>query len=167
MIKSKRLPGIVFIFFFGVYLFSCTRSPKEGKEEAKEVVEETAPAVSPYPSLSNEEITKLYSITEKVDMIFYSLPMSINQDDAKSAKNTVLYISPAPAQMKSPCKPLGRLSWISQGVIIKEADIYCDKGCQYFIFMKDNKPDVANEMSESGVVFFNQIITQAAQQRPK
>lgn len=100
-------------------------------------------------------------------MIFYNLPMSVNQDDAKSAKNTAMYISPAAAIMNNPCKALGRLSWISKGTIVKEADIYSDTGCQYFIFMKDNKPVAANAMAESGTIFFNQIITQAAQQRPK
>ncbi|MGB4846305.1 MAG: hypothetical protein WBP41_00205 [Saprospiraceae bacterium] len=142
---------------------SCAHPTKEVKDEEKA----TATNASPYPSMSNEEITNLYSTTDKVDMIFYNLPMSINQDDARSAKNTVLYISPAPALMNNPCKPLGRLSWISKGAIVKEADIYCDTGCQYFIFMTDNKPAAANAMSESGVVFFNQILSQAAQQRPK
>ncbi len=96
-------------------------------------------------------------------MIFYNIPMSINQDDAASAKNTVLYISPAPAIMSNPCKPLGRLSWISQGVIVKEADIYVDTGCQYMLFMKDNQPVAANAMAESGVQFFNQILSQVQQ----
>ena len=98
-------------------------------------------------------------------MIFYNLPMSVNQDDAASAKNTVLYILPAPAIMSHPCKPLGRLSWIAQGVIVKEADIYADTGCQYFIFMKDNQPMAANAMAESGIQFFNQILSRVQQQQ--
>ncbi|MBK9981666.1 MAG: hypothetical protein IPP15_04455 [Saprospiraceae bacterium] len=162
MMKSKQVTAVTFILFI-LCISSCRQSPKEGKEEEKPKTVTT----SPYPSMSNEEITNLFSITDKVDMIFYNLPMSINQDDAKSAKNTVLYISPAPALMNAPCKALGRLSWISKGAIVKEADIYCDQGCQYFIFMTDNKPVASNAMSESGVVFFNQILSQAAQQRPK
>jgi hypothetical protein len=134
------------------------------KDNSSEVAPSTS-VTSPYPSLSNEEITKLYSIAEKVDMIFYNLPMSVNQDDAASAKNTVLYISPAPAIIANHCKPLGRLSWISQGAIVKEADIYVDTGCQYMIFMKNNQPVAANAMSESGVEFFNQIMNQAQPQR--
>ncbi|MEO6131939.1 MAG: hypothetical protein ABIQ02_08820 [Saprospiraceae bacterium] len=142
---------------------SCSHPSPPVKEEEKPAAQST----SAYPSLSNQEITKLFAITDKVDMIFYNLPMSINQDEAKNAKNTVLYISPAPALMSSPCKALGRLTWISNGAIVKEADIYSDKGCQYFIFMENNKPVAANAMSESGVQFFNDIVSQAAQQRPK
>ncbi|MEP6795215.1 MAG: hypothetical protein ABJB16_12870 [Saprospiraceae bacterium] len=162
MIKSKQTPVLSFILLT-LFVSSCAHSGKEVKEEQKP----TSANSSPYPSMSNEEITSLYSLTDKVDMIFYNLPMSINQDEARSAKNTALYISPAPAIMNTPCKALGRLSWISKGAIVKEADIYCDTGCQYFIFMTDNKPVAANAMSESGVVFFNQILSQAAQQRPK
>lgn len=159
---SKQLPGLAFITCV-LLIGSCGNPAKEVQQEEKPKVENS----SPYPSMSNQEITNLYSITDKVDMIFYNLPMSINQDDARSAKNTAMYISPAPAIINAPCKSLGRLSWISKGVIVKEADIYVDTGCQYFIFMQDNKPVAANAMSESGVAFFNQIISQAAQQRPK
>jgi len=162
MIKCIKATTITF-FLLSLLISSCSPRPKEVKEEEKT----TSPSSSPYPPLSNEEITRLFSITDKVDMIFYNLPMSVNQDDAKSAKNTVMYISPAPAVMSNPCKALGRLSWISQGAIVKEADIYSDAGCQYFIFMQDNKPVASNAMSESGVVFFTQIISQAAQQGPK
>lgn len=142
-------------------VYTCKPVTKDNASEAKQ----SNSVTSPYPSLSNEEITKLYSIAEKVDMIFYNLPMSVNQDDAASAKNTVLYISPAPAIIANNCKPLGRLSWISQGAIVQEADIYVNTGCQYMIFMKNNQPVAANAMSESGVDFFNQIMNQAQSQR--
>src|SRR4030095_1369794 len=98
-------------------MYACKPVTKDNASEIKQSTSVT----SPYPSLSNEEITKLYSIAEKVDMIFYNLPMSVNQDDAASAKNTVLYISPAPAIIANNCKPLGRLSWISEGAIVQEA----------------------------------------------
>ena len=158
MIKCNR--GIAFFFpILLLVIYSCAHSAKNDKPEVPA-------STSTYPPLSNEEITNLYATAEKVDIIFYNLPMSVNQDDAASAKNTVLYISPAPAIMSSPCKALGRLSWISQGVIIKEADIYSDTGCQYLIFMKENQPVAANALSESGVQFFNQILSQV-QQQPK
>jgi len=147
----------LYLFSSALVMYACKPATKENTSEIKP----STAATSSYPSLSNEEITKLYSIAEKVDMIFYNLPMSVNQDDAASAKNTVLYISPAPAIIANNCKPLGRLSWISQGVIVQEADIYVNTGCQYMIFMKNNQPVAANAMSESGVEFFNQIMNQA------
>lgn len=161
--KSNYALLILSVFFSG-FGISCGHSPTQA---VKEEVKPPQVYTLPYPAISTEEINKLFSIAEKVDMIFYDLPMSVNQEDAKSAKNTVLYISPAPAVATSQCKALGRLSWISKGAIVKEADIYCRPGCQYFIFMENNKPVAANAMGESGVEFFNQIISQAAQQQPK
>ena len=147
--------------FLSLLFFSCTSSSKTDKQDVKS----PDPSASPYPQLSNQEIVQLYSIAEKVDIIFYNLPMSVNQDDAASAKNTVVYISPVSAIMSHPCKPLGRLSWLSQGEIVREADIYADTGCQYLIFMKDNHPFAANALSESGIQFFNQVLSKVQQQQ--
>ncbi len=149
--------------FLCIYFWSCSPAPK--KDTPPPAESEYHSGTSPYPPLGNQELTLLYSITDKVDMIFYNLPMSLNQDEASSAKKTVLYVSPTPALMSAPCKALGRLSWISKGVIVKEADIYNDVGCAYFIFMKDNKPVASNAMSESGIEFFNQIIKQVQEKQ--
>ena len=159
MIRRHHTTHLVFAALCFVYL-SCSPSTKADTKDVKSK-ETTA---SPYPALKNEEITQLYAIADKVDIIFYNLPMSVNQDDAKSAKNTVLYISPAPAIISQPCKPLGRLSWISDGAIVQEADIYVSTGCQYLLFMKGNQPVAANAMSETGIQFFTSVLNQVQQQ---
>ena len=156
-------PYLLALFLFlGFVFFSC----KQTKPEADVQETETPVATVSYPSLGNQELTKLYADADKVDMIFYDLPISVNQDDAASAKNSVMYILPAPAEINPACKALGRLSWISDGSIIKEADIYVDSLCHYFIFMSNNQPVAANAMSESGVGFFTNVISQV-QQRQK
>lgn len=136
-------------------LNSCTEAKKDEQTAAPAPVSQYA-----YPSLGNTEISELYAVTDKVDMIFYEMPISVNQDDAASAKNSVLYVSPAPAVMNKSCKPLGRFTWLSDGAIYKEADFYMDSVCQYFIFMTNNKPVAANAMSESGVEFFTNLFSQ-------
>ncbi len=126
-------------------------------DTAKEVKSETeAPAA--LPALSNQDLTTLYAATDKVDVIFYELPISVNQDDAASAKNSVLYVSPAAATMNPSCKPAGRITFISEGSIYKEADVYLGSGCNYFVFMEKNQPVAINTMAESGVEFFSTLI---------
>ena len=125
-------------------------------EKAQEEKTDNAPVA--LPALSNEQLTSMYAATDKVDIIFYELPISVNQDDAASAKNSVLYVSPAPAIMKPSCKPAGRLSFMSGGSIYKEADIYLGSGCNYFVFMEQNQPAAINTMAESGVEFFSTLI---------
>ena len=128
-------------------------------------MENTPKQSAAFPSLGNEQITQLYAAAEKLDMIFYDLPISVNQDDAASAKNSVLYISPAPVTLNNSCKALGRMSWIANGAIIKEADIYVDSLCKYFVFMEQNASVAANAMSESGVKFFENVISQVQQRQ--
>lgn len=148
---------------FAVFLFASCK-PSQPNQETE--TEEVKPAVPGYPALGNQDISSLYAIVDKVDMIFYEMPISVNQDDAASAKNSVLYVSPAPVEINKSCKPLGRLSWISDGVIVREADFYNDSLCHYFIFMENNQPVAANVMAESGILFFDNIISQV-QQRQK
>lgn len=114
-----------------------------------------------YPALGNDVLNRLYADVEKVDIIFYDLPISVNQEDAPSAKNTALYISPASPVISKTCKPIARLSFISQGSILQDADVYCETGCQYLLFMKNNTPVAANAMAQGGIDFFNNIISQA------
>lgn len=154
--------GFIHLLCSFLILASCKQSKTTPIQEEKEI----QPSAAAYPALGNQEIANLYAIAEKSDMIFYNLPISVNQDDAKSAKNSVLYISPAPVKINNNCKSIGRLSWLAEGVIVKEADIYIDSLCHYFIFMENNKPVAANEMSQLGVDFFTNIITQV-QQRQK
>lgn len=117
----------------------------------------------PYPALGNPYITALYAETEQVDIIFYDLPISVNQDDAASAKVTALYVSPANPKITADCKPVARLSWIADGKILREADVYMDDGCEYLMFMENNEGVAVNAMSQSGVEFFKNIIRQVEQ----
>jgi len=156
--KSIYIPFV----FCVLVIASCKPAQTNQETEIKDV----KPAVPGYPSLNNQDISNLYAIVDKVDMIFYDMPISVNQDDAASAKNSVLYVSPAPVEINKTCKPLGRLSWISDGVIVREADFYNDSLCHYFIFMENNQPVAANVMAESGIQFFENIISQV-QQRQK
>lgn len=156
---TKPTKLILFASFAIILCLAC----KPAKEEAE--TEEEAPQeinIS-YPAYGNEYISKLYAETDKVDIIFYDLPISVNQDDAGSAKNTVLYISPTNPKVTVDCKPIARLSWIGDGRIIKEADVYVDTGCEYLLFMEDNAPVAANAMAQSGVAFFRNIISQVQQ----
>ena len=136
----------------------------EVKTETSEPVAAT-PAPPKYPALGNEAIGTLYSQADKVDIIFYDLPISVNQDNPASVKNTVLYVSPAAPNITGNCKPLGRLTWMQQGTILREADVYCDTGCEYLLFMQDNKPLAANAMGPAGVAFFKNIISQVEKQK--
>jgi len=150
------IPVYFFISLMVVMASSC-----QGKKNADTTeTSKTVPGIPTYPALNNEALSRLYAETDKVDIIFYNLPISVNQDEASSAKNTALYVSPASPNITKVCQPIGRLTWISKGAILKDADIYCEPGCQYFVFMENNSPVAANAMVQGGIDFFNNIISQ-------
>lgn len=155
---------LLLLLIIACLITSIASCKPEVKTETTEPVA-AAPATPTYPALGNEAIGTLYSQADKVDIIFYDLPISVNQDNPSSVKNTVLYVSPAAPNITANCKPLGRLTWMQQGTIVREADIYCDTGCEYLLFMQDNKPFAANAMGPAGVAFFKNIISQVEKQK--
>ena len=163
MKNQKLLLCIASICCFAFW--SC--QPGNNNESATtETVKTDTVFIDPgYPALGNQDLSKLYGQAEKVDIIFYNLPISVNQEDPASVKNTVLYATPASPKITAKCQPLGRLSWMAQGTIIREADIYCEPGCQYLLFIENNKPVAANAMQQAGVDFFKNIISQVEKQR--
>lgn len=150
---------IILLFPVFFFLIACKQAKPADPPEKKAPVSKYQ-----YPALGNQDLTALYAAADKADFIFYNHPFSINQEDAKSAKNSVLYVSPSPVEINPSCKPLGRLTWVADGIIFREADFYMDSVCQYFIFMTNNQPVAANGMSRSGVDFFNLIFDQLKQQ---
>lgn len=146
-----------------IVLLAISCKEKKNTDTTETTIE--SPEKPAYPSLGNEALSKLYAETEKVDIIFYNLPISVNQDDAPSAKNTALYVSPASPNITKVCQPIARLTWLSNGTIAREADVYCEPGCQYFLFMENNQPIAANAMVQGGIEFFNNITSQVT--KPK
>lgn len=138
---------------------SC-KSESAPSQETEQVAEPSVPA---YPALGNEVVSDLYAKADKVDIIFFYLPVSVNQEDPATVKSTVLYISPAAPKITAECKSVARISWISDGTIIREADVYVADGCEYLLFMEDSKPVAANAMSQAGIQFFKNIISQVEQ----
>lgn len=144
-----------------ILIFLCIScQPKKAEETTPTEAQEVVAAPPAYPPLGNAAITTLFGEADHVDIIFYNLPISVNQNDPASVKNTVMYITPASPQITAQCKPLGRLSWMKEGAILREADIYVGTGCDYLMFIENNQPVAANAMAPEGVQFFNNIISQ-------
>lgn len=123
-----------------------------------------SPSAPALPSLTREDIANLHTRTEKTDVVFFNLPVSVSQDDATSAKFTVTYIAPVPPPAGAQCPAVARLSWIAGGAIIQEADIHIDATCAYLVFMEKGKPVARNAMEQNGQDFFRSIMQQAQQQ---
>jgi len=147
-------------FLAVLLIFSC----KGNAGQSDQAGATSQPAL---PSLSREDIADLHTRTEKTDVVFFNLPVSVSQDDAASAKFTVTYIAPVPPPAGAQCPAVARLSWISGGAIIQEANIHIDDTCAYLVFMENEQPVASNAMEKNGQDFFRSIMQQAKQQMEK
>ena len=144
----------------GLFLLANLTSGCNSKKESESSANDNKSSAATFPFVSSQDVNTLYSQAEQVDIIFYKLPISVNQDDPASAKNTVLYVAPAAPIITRTCEPVGRLSWISGGKIIKEADFYIGEGCNHFVFMENGQAVYKNAMDPAGVQFFQTIMSQ-------
>ena len=155
-----KISSIIFTACIIISLLSaCQQKKDSGTSEVPSDASTSRPA--PLPFLQSVDVNTLYSIVQSVDILFYKLPISVSQDDAASAKNSVQYIVPALPAISSNCEAVGRMSWISDGKIVREADFFLGKGCNYFEFMENGQPAYRNAMAPAGVEFFTTIISQA------
>jgi|GEM_PF-851599 len=156
--KIKLL--LVVLLIPGILTTGCRNKKTSDSSGETKSTSSSAGTEASLPFLSSQDVNTLYSQAEKADIIFYQLPISVSQDDPGSAKNSVLYIVPASPNITSQCEPVGRLSWNSNGVIVREADFYIGEGCNHFVFIENGKPVYKNAMSPEGVQFFQTIMSQ-------
>lgn len=152
-----------------VWMTSCTNKPASADDQPGSSGDSTAvtaniidPAMA---HLSADDVTALLGKADKVDMIFYNHPISVTQEDAPSVRNTVMYIMPSPPSVTAKCPPLGRLAWMAEGVIIREADVFLGNGCNYLLFIENNQAVAANALANEGVQFFTTVISQVNQKQ--
>lgn len=155
------------VAFISTILFSCKNGNTDQqlitKDSGETQVATNANDIS-YPSLTKEIIKDLAMNCDFVDYIFYDLPISISQDDKKAIVSNINFISKeVPTRIPPGCKAMGRKSFMQNGEILIEADIYLNKeeGCYLYVFYKDGKKAYANNISSDGVNFYFNVFNQA------
>lgn len=145
---------------FTIAITSCKQKATSDSADADQA--EQVPPVSQgdLKSIPAESMKALWDSCSAVDIIFYETNFSISQGDQPAIRNTLGYFLPSAVVHDSKCKPIGRITFVVDGTIKQEADIYHSPGCEYFIWMKDNKPAHINPMSPQGVSFFDQVMKQ-------
>jgi len=113
-------------------------------------------------------MVKMWEEGQMIDYLFHELPFSMNQNEIASIRTNMTYISErALDKIPNNCKPIARQFYQVNGEIIFEGDVYFSEGCKFYVFHVDGKPKYGNYMSDSGIQFFTNMITQALQARQK
>ncbi len=171
----KNLFYAFFMIIVSVSVISCgadkstktTESSASTQATKVETVETiTGQAGNPFQSIPGDVMRNLWENCELIDYIFYELPFSMNQSEKSGIQSTIAQVSTT-AQQSYPasCKPIARQMYQVGGEIVLEADVYFSQECQFFVFMENNKPKYANQMTKQGAEFFGNIINQAMKTR--
>ena len=107
------------------------------------------------PTLPDATMQLLIDSVDYIDYVFYELDFSMSLDNEQGVKYSLAKISGSPAERVDACKPIGRIFYQIKGRNAAEADLYFSQGCTYLVFMEDNAPVYANEMSDVGKTFLN------------
>jgi hypothetical protein len=125
---------------------------------------------TPYAGLGSiqiQEMHDLYYSCNSMDIIFYNTNFSLSQTDTNSIRTTLEYLLPSPVIHDINCKPIGRATFWVDGELGQEADIYVGPTCNYWIWIKDQKPVHINPMTPKGIEFFTNIINRGHELVPK
>ncbi len=134
------------------------KTPQTTNKPATAAPQSTIDPADQLPSITNEIMDDLWTNCDAVDFLFYDLPISMNQEDQASIRQTLKHVSTTPARINKGCKPIGRIFFNGQGESLMEAEIVFNKQCQYYIFYENKKKTYANQMAKEGVDFMNKIL---------
>ena len=147
-------------FFF--LLSNCGDTAKKGNSALTEVPSKpTANSTQAgLPSITLEEMQILYDQADYIDLIFYNMNFSMSVNDKPNVQRVVTFVDKSQPNPNFTCPTMGRIIFQKNGEILIEADMHIDKTCSHFVFFKDGNKAYANNISDQGKAYFNQIFSQ-------
>ncbi|MBR9920792.1 MAG: hypothetical protein GYB31_08130 [Bacteroidetes bacterium] len=161
-----KIPFYFFTLILGLSLISCQQNESGDQTDSQAETQETQPTSAAGTTMESLPVSKLEEVfanADYADFIFYQPSFSMSQDEKASIQQVLALIAAQPATLNPNCKPRGRVFYQKQGVDILVADIYLGDGCNYFVFLENEKPVYANKMIPQGVQYFNNNIQQVLQ----
>lgn len=155
MDRFNKLPILIFAMF-SLFIACGQKSTDNATDQIKEQPAKKNENVM--ESISLAAMQNIWEVVDYMDLIMYNAAVSVSQDNQAAIRGTLRYISENSAVVPSTCKPDGRISFMAKGEIELEADIYFTEGCQFFLFIENQKPVYGNFMTPEGVSFFQQVV---------
>lgn len=110
-----------------------------------------------YRGVPNSLIQRLVNDCDYIDYILYNYDFSLSQNEKNQIMAAIQQIGPVFQGNHQTCQSIGRVFFQAKGENIAEADIYFSDGCLLYFFLDEGKPTYANQLSDVGVAFYNQI----------
>lgn len=156
-IKISFLSLIVFVLL----LTSCN-------DKSKPASQVETPEGFSTTGIDSKTMDMLLAKGDHIDYIFHKLPLSMNQDGRNAMFKEMGFISKnALSSIPVNCLPMARKIYIGNGEIIMESDLYFSQDCLFQVFIMDEKPLFANELSQEGINFYAGLMRQAKETMPQ
>lgn len=153
-------------FFYSLCIFFISCANKKTDTNAAKQNEAAAALTGPeIPGISQDAYQRLLDSCTYIDYIFHDLPFSMSQNEKADLSQNVMFIDTKRpvGQLNPACKPAARKFFSIKGVIVYDVDVYISPACSYYVFVdKAGKPLFANQMTESGRNFYNNILKQVS-----
>ncbi|HRD83390.1 MAG TPA: hypothetical protein PLL53_21700 [Saprospiraceae bacterium] len=143
--------------FLLLVLFSACSSQSGSDAAANSKQAAPAPA---FPTLPIETIRTLVAECDYIDIIMYQPQFSMSQNERSAVMATLSHISEVPAVHNAANPATGHIFYQAKGQTLLEADLYLRNEGSYLVFYQDGKPAFANAMTQQGVAFFANILSQ-------
>ncbi|MEM7572267.1 MAG: hypothetical protein AAF433_05185 [Bacteroidota bacterium] len=125
-----------------------------------EVQNNTPTQVPQYPSISIDRLEYLWNNATYMDVVFYQLPVSLNQSDNAQIRSTIAGVGEKPPVISPNCQSIGRIFFQVGSENVEQAEIYFNEGCTYYVWLENDQPAYANEMTDAAIGFYNNIFQQ-------
>lgn len=149
---------VVSFVILALLTFSC--SDKTTQENEPNILPKAnSKGLQILPTLPQEKVDALLANTDYIDLIFHAYGKSINFSEKISIQNAVRQISNVPQPEVNCATPFCKVIFYKMPQKLLEAEIHYGNGCAYYVFSDvEGRPQYANKVSPSGIVFFNDII---------
>jgi len=152
---------LIFSSLLALSILGCgDDTSKTGETPPTNTQAATSKASPTYPSIPLSRLEYLWENVTYMDVIFYNLPVSLNQSSRDNIRSTLSQIAENSPTINPNCQAIGRVFFQVDGKNIETADIYFQQGCTYYVWLENDKPAYANEMTEGGINFYNNIFKQ-------
>ncbi len=160
----RNIPILILVSCLSILLGCKGKSSSTTNSTASSPPAATTPtpaaAAHPLPSITLEEMQKLYNECDYIDFIYYNMDFSMSVNTPTNVQRVVTFVDKTQPSANATCPAMGRIIYQKDGETLLEADMHYSQDCQHFIFYKDNKKVYANNMTQQGIAYFQQMFSQ-------
>lgn len=154
-----------FIVLISFSLIACKGSENKSNDSNNGVNTAKSEKLPPVPE---KFIYKLFQEVDHIDYFFRYTNFSVSQDEKEATQAFIGTLSPGEAgTVSDTCVSPLRLTFLSEGNILAETEMYMTQDCRYVEYYIDGKKMYHSSYSEPGYNFLLSIYRQAENaQRP-